>query len=138
MKRLVAMTVLLAGALFAGSILTSEQASARTVRHRRLVARRVWVGRRIVVGRPVVVTPVVINGVAHGVIDFDVEPDSTKVYVDGEMRGQVDDFDGAPGKLHLRPGRHLIRLTTEDGDSWTERIRVVAGNEINIKLEMDR
>lgn len=90
------------------------------------------------VARPVVVAAVVINGRPHGVIDFDVDPEETKVYVDGELRGTVDDFDGTPGKLNLLPGAHRIKLEAPDGDTWSEKVRVVAGHEINVKLELDQ
>jgi len=120
--------------------ITSEIApgpEARGHRHH-YVHRHVWVGHRIVVGRPVRVAPVVVSGRPHGAIDFDVTPEATKVYVEGELRGVVDDFDGTPGKLHLLPGAHKIRLETPDGDSWEEMIRIVADHEINIKLELDK
>ncbi len=104
-------------------------------RHRR-AHRHVWVGHRIVVGRFVVVKPVIINGKPHGTIDFNVDLDDTEVYVDGKLRGQVDDFDGVPGKLHLLPGTHRIRLVAPDGEDWKRKVKVIAGYEINIKLEL--
>ena len=81
-----------------------------------------------VVGRPVVMArPVVIAGVPHGAIDFDVTPETTEVYVDGAMRGQVDDFDGFPDKLYLRAGTHVIALKTPDGEKLSRKVRIVAG-----------
>ncbi len=98
-------------------------------RHRARVA--------ILVGRPVVMArPVVIAGVAHGAIDFDVTPETTEVYVDGNMRGQVDDFDGFPDKLYLRAGVHLIALKTPDGGKVSRKVKIVAGHEINLKLDL--
>lgn len=110
-------------------------ATARVVvrprhRHRARVA--------IVVGRPVVMArPVVIGGVPHGAIDFDVTPETTEVYVDGTMRGQVDDFDGFPEKLYLRAGTHLIALKTPDGQKLSRKVRIVAGHEMNLKLDLE-
>ena len=118
------------------SMLASASVEAGWRRHP--VRTRVWVGHRIVVHRPVVVAPIVIQGRPHGCIDFDVKPEETKVYVGEELRGTVDDFDGVPGKLNLLPGPHRIRLVTPDGDTWEERIRVVAGHEINVNLELDK
>lgn len=110
-------------------------ATARVVvrprhRHRARVA--------IVVGRPVVMArPVVIAGVPHGAIDFDVTPETTEVYVDGTMRGQVDDFDGYPEKLYLRAGTHVIALKTPDGPRVSRKVRIVAGHEMNLKLDLE-
>jgi PEGA domain-containing protein len=112
-----------------------SEATARVVvrprhRHRARVA--------IVVGRPVVmVRPVVIAGVPHGAIDFDVTPETTEVYVDGTMRGQVDDFDGVPEKLYLRAGTHLIALKTPGGETVSRKVRIVAGHEMNLKLDLE-
>ena len=99
-------------------------------RHRARVA--------IVVGRPVVMArPVVIAGVPHGAIDFDVTPETTEVYVDGAMRGQVDDFDGFPDKLYLRAGTHVIALKTPDGEKLSRKVRIVAGQEMNLKVDLE-
>lgn len=86
----------------------------------------------IVVGRPVVIA-----GVPHGAIDFDVTPRTTEVYVDGSMRGQVDDFDGFPEKLYLRAGTHVIALKTSDGEMVSRKVRIVAGHEMNLKLDLE-
>lgn len=123
-------------AAFAGvAPLVVSEATARVVvrpraRHRARVA--------IVVGRPVVMArPVVIGGVPHGAIDFDVTPETTEVYVDGTLRGQVDDFDGFPEKLYLRAGTHRIALKTSGGETVTRKVRVVAGHEMNLKLDLE-
>lgn len=123
-------------ALLLAAALTVQDALAHPRRFRH-VHRHGWARARFVVARPVAVTPVIIAGKPHGVIDFDVEPDDARVYVDDEMRGQVDDFDGNPGKLKLLPGSHRIRLESPDGETWSERVRVLAGHEINIKLELE-
>jgi hypothetical protein len=39
-----------------------------------------------------------------------VEPEETKVYVDGYYAGVVDDFDGIFQRLHVTAGRHQITL----------------------------
>ena len=92
----------------------------------------------VVVGAPVVLTrPVVIAGQVHGAIDFDVEPSTTEVHVDGALRGQVDDFDGHPDKLYLHPGPHRITLVTPDGEKLSRKVRILAGHEINLKLDLE-
>ena len=118
-------------------MMAAEPAAAYGRRHRVVVRHRVWVGRHVVVHSPVVVAPMVVNGRPHGAIDLKVEPADTMVYVDGELRGHVDDFDGVPGKLLLLPGVHRLKLEAPGGDAWSEKVRVVAGHEINISLEME-
>lgn len=123
------------GALVGPVPLLVSPADARVVvrprhRHRARVA--------IVVGRPVaMLRPVVIAGVAYGAIDFDVTPETTEVYVDGKLRGQVDDFDGFPDKLYLRAGTHAIALKTPDGGKVSRKVRIVAGHEMNLKLDLE-
>ncbi len=96
------------------------------------------VGCHIVVGAPVrVATPVYVSGKPGGSIDFDVDPDTTQVYVDGTLRGTVDDFDGFPQHLKLRPGNHNITLRTPDGVEVSKDIRITTGTKIKIELELD-
>ena len=96
------------------------------------------VRRAIIVGTAVALSrPILIAGVAHGAIDFDVEPPTTEVHVDGTLRGQVDDFDGHPDKLNLRAGTHRITLVTPDGETLTRKVRITAGHEINLKLDLE-
>jgi len=116
--------------------LAVSPALARRVRHPRRVVR---VRHVIVVGRPVVlVAPIVIKGRPHGAIDVDVEPETTQVFVDGTLRGQADDFDGIPQKLYLLPGTHRIMLKTPDGEEVSQKVRVVAGEEINLKMDLEK
>ena len=79
---------------------------------------------------------VVINGRRHGVLDMNVTPKETRVYVDGKLRGTCDDFDGYPGKLNLLPGKHDIRLVTPDGVSVERRVSIKAGVEVNVGLDL--
>jgi len=83
------------------------------------------------------VHPVYVEGKSAGAIDFAVKPDTTQVYVDGALRGTVDDFDGFPQHLKLRPGHHSLTLRTPEGVEVTRDIRITAGTKIKIKLELD-
>ncbi len=102
--------------------------------------RRPWmhVHRRpvLVVGKPGEVKNVVrIDGRPHGSIDFSVDPKKTEVFVDGKLRGTVDDFDGRPQKLHLLPGLHKITLRTPQGQKVSRTLDIRAGTEIDIRLD---
>lgn len=116
-------------ALLAGGIAAAHP-RARAHHH----ARRTPV---IVIGKP---RPahrvVVVNGARYGVLDLNVKPRATEVWVDGTLRGTCDEFDGYPDKLTLAPGMHAIRLVTPDGDDVSRSLRVRAGIEINVGLDL--
>ena len=42
--------------------------------------------------------------------------------------------DGVPSKLYLLPGIHTLTLKTPDGEEHLEKMRIVAGQEINLSL----
>jgi PEGA domain len=67
-----------------------------------------------------------------------VEPEDTRVYVDGHYAGDVDDFDGMFQHLDVAPGRHEITLK-KDGYR-THRIKVYAaeGSTAKIRFAMER
>jgi hypothetical protein len=67
-----------------------------------------------------------------------VDPEDTKVYVDGYYAGEVDDFDGLFQRLTLGPGRHEITLK-KDGYR-THRIRIYVGENSSTKVrhEMEK
>lgn len=125
------LAVILSAMLFLPEIVPDGFAHrvGRRHRHRR--------GRVVVVSAPVRLSrPVLIAGRPHGVIDMNVKPKTTEVFVNGKLRGQVDDFDGRPGKLNLPPGNHKIMLRTPDGETYKRKVRIVAGHEINLKLDL--
>ncbi len=102
--------------------------------------RRPWrhVHRRpvLVVSKPGKVKNVVrIDGRLHGSIDFSADPKKTEVFVDGKLRGTVDNFDGRPQKLHLLPGLHKITLRMPQGQKVSRTLDIRAGTEIDIKLD---
>jgi hypothetical protein len=64
-----------------------------------------------------------------------VDPDRTRVYVDGYYAGIADDFDGIFQRLHVSPGRHDITLKLEG--FRTHRFRVYVPVDHTIKLHYD-
>jgi hypothetical protein len=101
--------------------------------------RRHGAGRQavIVVGTPRVVrSPKLVDGRPQGVLDLNVRPRTTAVWVDGRLRGTCAAFDGQPGKLHLAPGLRDVRLVTPDGVRVTRQLRVRAGVELNLSLDL--
>ena len=64
-----------------------------------------------------------------------VDPEKTRVYVDGYYAGIADDFDGIFQRLHLSPGRHDITLKLEG--YRTHRFRVYVPVDHTVKLHYD-
>lgn len=49
-----------------------------------------------------------VEGPGLAVVDTDLGPDHTRLYLDGRFIGVADDFDGFPDYLYLQPGRYLL------------------------------
>jgi len=93
----------------------------------------------IVVGRPRILNrTVILDGRPHGVLDINVKPKATEVWVNDVFRGTAEAFDGRPEKLWLLPGRQTIRLVTPDGIEVTREVRVKAGVEMELSLTLLR
>jgi PEGA domain len=67
-----------------------------------------------------------------------VDPEKTKVYVDGYYAGLVDDFDGMFQRLHIAPGRHAIALKLEGYRTQVFRVYVPVGHTLKLRHEMVR
>jgi hypothetical protein len=65
-----------------------------------------------------------------------VNPDKTRVFVDGYYAGVADDFDGLFQRLHVSPGRHEITLKLEGYRTHRMRVYVAAGSTLKIKYDM--
>jgi hypothetical protein len=59
-----------------------------------------------------------------GALRLRVEPEQTRVFVDGYYAGEVDDFDGVFQRLYLAPGRHDITLRLDGHRSHRFRVYV--------------
>lgn len=70
-----------------------------------------------------------------GALRLLVDPEDTKVYLDGYYAGEVDDFDGMFQRLYASPGRHEVTLK-RDGYR-THRVRVYVGEESTVKIRHD-
>lgn len=100
--------------------------------HRRVRAHAV-----IVIGTPRPLRRVVIvDGRPGAVVDFNVKPKSSRIWVDGTYRGTADEFDGFPRKMHLRPGRHVVRIVTPDGVDVRREVVLAAGTEVDVNLDL--
>ncbi|HWW92584.1 MAG TPA: PEGA domain-containing protein [Vicinamibacteria bacterium] len=65
-----------------------------------------------------------------------VNPDKTRVFVDGAYAGVADDFDGLFQRLHVSSGRHLITLKLEGYRTHSMKVYVAGGSTLKIKYDM--
>jgi hypothetical protein len=75
-------------------------------------------------------------GSSTGLLDLNVKPKATEVWVDGALRGTVERFDGRPGKLRLIAGNHRLKLVTPAGLVVARDIRVRPGVEVDVGLDL--
>ena len=78
----------------------------------------------------------VIHGTEPGLLDLNVKPRRTEVWIDGALLGTCDSFDGYPAKLSLPPGLYRIRLVTPGGIDVGRDLRVRPGVELNVALDL--
>lgn len=76
-----------------------------------------------------------VQRVNYGTVDFNVRPQHSRVYVDGDYLGIADDFNGYPQKARLPAGYHSVRVVSPAGRVEVRRIYVAAGRELNFNLE---
>lgn len=72
----------------------------------------------------------------RGDIRLMVDPNRTRVYVDGDYAGVADDFAGLSQRLHVAPGRHEITLALEGHRTHRLRVDLLAGETLTIRHDM--
>jgi hypothetical protein len=75
-------------------------------------------------------------GYGAGSLRLLVEPNQTRVYVDGYYAGTVDDFDGIFQRLYLSPGRHDVTLKLEGFRTYKVRVYVPVDQTVKIHYRM--
>lgn len=65
-----------------------------------------------------------------------VEPNETKVYVDGQYAGTADDFDGMFQRLYVSPGGHEIALGLEGYKTHRVKVYVAPGHTLKLHYDM--
>lgn len=73
-----------------------------------------------------------------GSLRLQVQPEKTRVYVDGYYAGIVDDFDGLLQRLYLPPGRHEVTLKLDGYRNHTFKVYVPIDQTIKVHHEMVR
>ncbi len=72
------------------------------------------------------------GAVDAGALDLNTRPKKASVYIDGELVGRVDAFDGFPRYLWLRGGSYRIAIYKEGYETLERRIRVRPGVVVRI------
>lgn len=73
------------------------------------------------------------------VVDTDVSPEHALVYLDGQLIGTADDFDGFPDYLYLRPpGRYELEFRLSGWESTTITIDAAEDRFVPIDLQLTR
>jgi hypothetical protein len=67
---------------------------------------------------------------------LEVKPAETEVYVDGQLAGTVDQFDGFFQRLYVTPGPHVLELYLDDHEMAREEIYASPGTSYKIRHEM--
>ncbi|MFH1176097.1 MAG: hypothetical protein V1750_01725 [Acidobacteriota bacterium] len=83
------------------------------------------------------VTPARVSSEVAGV-DTDVEPEHARVYLDGELIGVADDFDGFPGYLLLKPGSYTLEFRLPGYHSETVEIEARPGRFFPLEMSLKR
>jgi hypothetical protein len=73
---------------------------------------------------------------AAGSVRVLVEPNDTRVYVDGYYAGVADDFDGLFQRLRIAPGRHDISLKLDGYRTQTMKVYVPYDQTVKIHYKM--
>lgn len=71
-------------------------------------------------------------------VDTDVSPEHARVYLDGQLIGVADDFDGYPDYLYLEPGTYSLEFRLKGYQTETLTIDAKAGQYFPIDSELKR
>ncbi|MEO7794793.1 MAG: hypothetical protein ABIV06_08475 [Thermoanaerobaculia bacterium] len=75
-------------------------------------------------------------GASHGALDLDVSPESAQVYVNGNLAGVADDFDGFPDFLWLEKGTYDVVIFAPGFETISRQYSVYGGLVIDVNDSM--
>ena len=73
-----------------------------------------------------------------GVVDTDVSPEHARVYLDGNLIGVADDFDGYPAYLYLKPGHYTLEFRLQGYRTETLNLDVKPGSYFPLDMKLVR
>lgn len=74
----------------------------------------------------------------HAFVDTDIHPEDARVYLDGRLIGVADDFDGFPGFLVLKPGRHTLTFSLAGFHSLSFTLELRPGELADLDRKLPR
>lgn len=77
-------------------------------------------------------------GAAHGALDLDVSPESAQIYVDGDLVGTADDYDGFPDFLWLQKGTYDVVIFAPGFQTISRQYSIYGGLVIAVNDTMVR
>ncbi|MGV8040600.1 MAG: hypothetical protein AB2L07_11125 [Thermoanaerobaculaceae bacterium] len=72
------------------------------------------------------------------VVDTDISPERARVYLNDELIGTADDFDGFPDYLYLEPGRYTLEFRLKGYKSESVTIEAREGRSYPLDIELER
>jgi hypothetical protein len=72
----------------------------------------------------------------HGALDLDVTPEQAQVYIDGQLAGKADDFDGFPDFLWLENGTYDVVLFHAGFQTIARQMTIYGGQVIDVEDRM--
>jgi hypothetical protein len=73
-----------------------------------------------------------------GVVDTDISPEHARVFLDGEMIGTADEFDGYPSYLFLKLGRYTLEFKLGGYAPASLSLDVAEGRFFPLDLKLER
>ncbi|HVS14432.1 MAG TPA: PEGA domain-containing protein [Thermoanaerobaculia bacterium] len=73
-----------------------------------------------------------------GALDLDIKPEKASVYLDGELIGIADNYDGWPRYLWLRAGTYRLVIHHPGYQTLAREVRIRPGEVIRLKDKMQR
>jgi hypothetical protein len=73
-----------------------------------------------------------VAGATHGALDLDVSPETAEIYVDGQLVGKADDFDGFPDFLWLEKGTYDVAIFLPGFQTIARQYSIYAGQIIDV------
>ncbi|HEV8336052.1 MAG TPA: PEGA domain-containing protein [Candidatus Polarisedimenticolia bacterium] len=74
----------------------------------------------------------------YAFVDTDIHPEEAEVYLDGKVIGIADDFDGFPGYLAIKPGRHTLQFRHDGYRSLSFNLRLRAGELVDLDRKLPK
>ena len=86
------------------------------------------------VRRPLTTKVIRVEKPRYGSIDFNIRPQKSRIYINGQLLGVADDFNGYPQTAKLLTGYYNVRVVSPRGQVEKRRVYVAMGQELNFNF----